>query len=130
MGNDINHKNSEKILIANACELGEGESMSFEFQTGTQKRRGFLVMQNGQVYGYLNRCPHTGVNLEWQANQFLDRSEQYIQCSTHGARFKIQDGLCIYGPCQGRTLQALKIERNDNSIYLVTEKEKTEVNPS
>ena len=108
----------QKISITEVNDLTEGEAMSFEFQTEQQKLRGFVVMYQGNYYAYLNRCPHTGVNLEWQPNQFLDRTHQFIQCSTHGARFKIENGLCIYGPCQGRSLQPINIEIAAGKIFL------------
>ena len=109
------------IPIANTNEIADGGTLSFEFQKDQQKLRGFLVKHNGNYFAYLNRCPHTGVNLEWQANQFLDRTEQFIQCSTHGARFKIDDGLCIFGPCQGRSLTSIPINIHKSTIYIVTQ---------
>ncbi len=118
MANDINRKNLEKKFIADISNLTEGEALSFEFQKDEQKLRGFLIMQNANVHAYVNRCPHTGVNLEWQPNQFLDRTGQFIQCATHGARFNIQDGLCIYGPCQGRSLIPIPIEIFESKIFL------------
>lgn len=96
--------------------LQEGECQSFEMQTNEGMLRGFIVKSNGQLYAYRNQCPHAGVNLEWQPNQFLDASEEYIQCATHGAKFRIEDGLCIYGPCQGQSLIAMTVQPTNNSI--------------
>ncbi len=45
---------------------------------------------------YLNQCPHTGVNLNWQPNQCFDVSEQYLVCNLHGALFQPEDGLYIW----------------------------------
>ena len=83
--------------------------------------RGFLVQENGvpvpclvvrlgdAVYGYRNRCPHTGVNLDWIAERFLDADGAYIQCATHGALFRITDGHCVQGPCAGQGLEAVAL---------------------
>ena len=118
MGNDIKRVILEKISIADVDGLADGDALSFEFYNEQQKLRGFMVKQNGNLHAYLNRCPHTGVNLEWQPNQFFDRTGQFIQCSTHGARFNVNDGLCIFGPCQGRSLKALKIELSGKSVFI------------
>ena len=56
------------------------------------------VRRDGVAYFYLNRCPHRGIPLEWQPDQFLDSSASLIQCATHGALFLIESGECIAGP--------------------------------
>jgi naringenin degradation protein FdeD len=64
-----------------------------------------LVLRKGDhVYGYLNTCPHTGGPLDWVPDQFLDPAREYIQCATHGALFRIADGVCVSGPCAGDRL--------------------------
>jgi nitrite reductase/ring-hydroxylating ferredoxin subunit len=88
--------------------------------------RGFLldginllaVRRDGQVYAYRNRCPHRGVPLEWQADQFLDHSQSMIQCATHGALFLIESGECVAGPCAGQSLQALACREDAEGIWL------------
>ena len=39
-----------------------------------------------------------------------------LQCSFHGARFQIDDGYCIAGPCQGRSLRAFPISLVDGIV--------------
>ncbi len=79
----------------------------------------FLVYHNNKIYSYLNRCPHTGVNLDWIPHQFLDSNNELIQCATHGALFNIEEGLCLRGPCVGDKLQSIENMIIDNSIYLI-----------
>ena len=78
----------------------------------------FVIRKYSQFYAYLNRCPHTGVSLNWQPDVFLDYTEQFIQCSTHAALFQVEDGLCIHGPCVGAKLQALELEQDKDMLYL------------
>jgi nitrite reductase/ring-hydroxylating ferredoxin subunit len=75
-----------------------------------------IVRQGMEIYAYLNSCPHTGVNLEWLPDQFLDSSAQYIQCAMHGAMFRIEDGLCVSGPCAGDALTAIPAYLQDGEI--------------
>jgi nitrite reductase/ring-hydroxylating ferredoxin subunit len=65
----------------------------------------FAVRKAGQVHVYVNSCPHIGVPLEPLPDRFLDRQKQLIVCAAHGARFRIEDGHCISGPCVGQTLE-------------------------
>ena len=78
----------------------------------------FLVRKHGELNAYINCCPHVGVPLEWQPNQFLDSSLSLIQCSTHGALFTIEEGNCVSGPCVGDHLQKLRVEECHGEIHV------------
>lgn len=77
-----------------------------------------VISHSTGFVAYLNRCPHTGVNLEWQPNQFLDIDGNFIQCATHGAKFQISDGFCVFGPCAGESLKAFDITRKNDWLEL------------
>ena len=76
----------------------------------------FAVKKNGQLNIYKNSCPHLGIELEWQPDQFLDSEGTLIQCSTHGALFIIESGECVAGPCMGKALQALPFTEENGTI--------------
>ena len=71
-----------------------------------------------KIAAYLNNCPHTWVNLNWQQNQCFDYSQRYLACSVHGALFQPDDGLCIYGPCVGQSLVAVELIIENDSIFI------------
>ena len=77
-----------------------------------------VIQKDSQIYVYKNRCPHIGINLEYQPNQFLDKEEQYIQCANHGALFEIESGYCIAGPCSGKSLIAVTFQHLNNTILV------------
>jgi len=70
----------------------------------------FLVRRGEHVFAYVNSCPHMGVTLNFQPDQFMSFDNYYIQCAFHGAQFRVHDGYCVYGPCQGRSLQRIEVE--------------------
>ncbi len=39
--------------------------------------------------------------LNWTPDRFLDLERKQIICATRGAVFRIDDGLCVDGPCEG-----------------------------
>lgn len=78
----------------------------------------FAVKKDGQVYLYHNQCPHLGVELNWQEDQFLDMDNALIQCATHGALFIIEDGECVAGPCQGQRLVPVPFEIIDQQLRM------------
>ncbi len=53
---------------------------------------------------YVNSCPHLGVPLDWAPNRFLSADGGFIMCGTHGAEFRLNDGLCLRGPCRDDSL--------------------------
>lgn len=67
---------------------------------------------------YLNRCPHLGVPLQWQEHRFLDNEGRHIQCSTHGALFDPDTGLCVQGPCRGENLLTLECHLQGRKVLL------------
>lgn len=78
----------------------------------------FLVRKNDQVYAYLNRCPHLGIELNWQEDGFLTFEKELIQCSTHGALFTIDRGQCVAGPCSGQKLTALATRIEQGAVWV------------
>ncbi len=101
-------------VLCDYDDIAEGKARGFSLGD----RSVFAVKKDGEVYVYENRCPHLGVELEYQEDQFLDPDGALIQCSTHGALFLIEDGSCISGPCLGQSLQALASRVEDNQVLL------------
>ena len=64
----------------------------------------FAVRRDGEVFVYVNSCPHIGIPLEFLPDDFLDSEQRYILCANHGALFEIDNGLCVSGPCHGQSL--------------------------
>ena len=82
-------------------------------------RQPFFVIRTGQrVRGYLNTCPHQGTPLDWKPDTFLTYDKSLIQCSTHWARFRIDDGECVAGPCVGKSLNPVAVRVRDGAIVL------------
>ena len=75
-----------------------------------------MVRWGRQVFGYVNQCPHDGVNLDWERNQFLDPNGIRLMCGKHGALFELGTGNCVDGPCKGRGLTPVALAVLDNDI--------------
>jgi len=81
----------------------------------------FIVNRESQYFAYKNSCPHTGASLNWQPNVFMDYDNFYIQCAIHAARFEVESGLCVWGPCVNRSLQKIKLKIVDDKIFLAAQ---------
>ena len=107
-----------KYSLCGIDEIDDPGSRAFELSFRGAPLDVFVVQVNASLRAYVNSCPHTGVNLEWQQDRFLDLDNAFIQCSTHDALFEIDSGLCIAGPCVDRSLQALELTRENGSLVL------------
>jgi nitrite reductase/ring-hydroxylating ferredoxin subunit len=78
----------------------------------------FAVHRGERVFVYVNSCPHVGLPLEPVPHRFLDARRQNIVCSAHGARFRVEDGICISGPCLGEALEAVEARIVDGQVLV------------
>ncbi|MGB1580256.1 MAG: Rieske (2Fe-2S) protein [Nevskiales bacterium] len=104
--------------LCNLADIPEGGSKRLAFK-GDRFGHGLCVVKrDGVVRAYLNRCPHTQAPMDWMPGRFLTRDGELIQCSVHGARFRIDNGYCVSGPCAGQSLQKLPIVCENGQLWL------------
>jgi nitrite reductase/ring-hydroxylating ferredoxin subunit len=60
-----------------------------------------------------------GTPLETFPDKFLDQTGELLICSTHGARFRVRDGACVKGPCEGASLEPVPIHIRDGTVTLI-----------
>lgn len=109
---------SDAITLFSRDMIDDPGSRGFVVDYHGQPLSGFVVCRGQRLFAYVNSCPHTGAPLDWVDHQFLDREQAFIQCAVHDARFEIDSGRCIVGPCVGKHLKALKVAEIDRQIVL------------
>ena len=79
-----------------------------------------LVLRNedGTPVAYRNMCRHLPVPLDGGTGQLLSDDRAYLVCGTHGATYRLRDGLCIEGPCKGLALHPLRVWREGDDLYV------------
>lgn len=95
------------VVLCRSDEIGEGQARGFLLGEGSARRDVVVVRCGGTLKAYVNACPHQGTPLETFPDRFLNEDGTLFVCSTHGARFRVEDGVCISGPCAGKSLQAI-----------------------
>ena len=101
-------------------EIPDGGSNGFFTETSDGRLLYMAIRRGDEVLVYVNACPHTGMPLDYQPGRFLTSNGALIQCSTHGAKFRIKDGFSVSGPCQGDSLKAMKTEIRNGRIHILT----------
>ena len=107
-------------LICKGADLPEsGRGVRFPIAAAPGEEKGFAIRHLGHVHGFVNRCPHLGTELDWQPGEFFDIAGVYLVCSTHGAIFEPNTGLCVAGPCRGASLEPLAIREQGGEVFLL-----------
>ena len=98
------------VQICPLDSLPDGQSVGI-LPDARGQDRGVLVRQGGQVFAYVNTCPHYDrAPLGWKKDAFLNHARDHIMCAAHGALFRIADGACVIGPCLGQHLTAIPVQ--------------------
>ncbi len=105
------------IKLCGFNELSEVDSREFVISEFSPERNIFIVRNYEITAAFENSCPHNLGPLNWAENVFLNQEEDYIQCVNHGALFEIDNGQCIYGPCEGQSLTPIQIKIDDGVVY-------------
>ena len=113
-------KGGNEILVCRGSDLVEG-GIGVKIQA--EDRNGptsvFFVRFQGRVYGYVNRCAHVGVELDWEGS-FFTRAGNQIMCARHGAVYEPDTGLCVGGPCRAGRLKPVAVtEREEDGVRKV-----------
>lgn len=106
------------IDVGPADRLGEKETVKFRIGRGRRAPEGFVVRYQGRLYAWRNECRHVPMTMDWVENRFLSRDGCWIQCSTHGALYELDTGLCVAGPPAGKRLHALDVGIEDGRIVV------------
>jgi nitrite reductase/ring-hydroxylating ferredoxin subunit len=99
------------------CSLTDLEATgAFGAERDDRPFRIVVVRDGDAIRGYVNSCPHRGTPLEMLPHKFLDETRCELICSTHGARFRVADGTCTFGPCRGSGLEPVRLIVDGDSI--------------
>lgn len=67
----------------------------------------------GSLYAFRNLCKHLPIPLDGGSGEFLGAhagtGEPTLRCGTHGALYRVSDGLCVRGPCRGTRLERYEL---------------------
>ncbi len=105
-------------VICALSELGEDGCRGFTIGEGDWPLRGLVLRSPEGIRAFVNHCPHAGHRLNQEPHRFLTSDGALILCSSHGALFERDGGLCIAGPCSGRRLIPVPIKVEAGYVLL------------
>jgi nitrite reductase/ring-hydroxylating ferredoxin subunit len=107
----------ERLICDSQALQDAGKAVRFEVEYFGENAPAFVVRFEGRVFGYLNRCGHMPMELDWRQGEVFDADGRELICSTHGARYSAASGKCLGGPCGGTPLVSLPLEERGGKVY-------------
>ncbi len=106
-------------ILCQLADIVDGDARAFDSVDGRLNGTGVFVVRRGtQAYCYVNDCPHLHITLDFVPGRFMNKDAGLIQCANHGARFEIETGECVWGPCRGDALTSLPIRIVNGTVVL------------
>ncbi len=110
------------MQLISALDAIPEDGVRFRYTDGPFTHEAILIRRgDGQVRAYKNECRHLAVPLDDREPTALwSRDGAHLECSSHGAQYRPDDGLCVVGPCKGSHLRSLPVEVRGGNVYLDT----------
>ena len=109
----------KRVVCSSRALADSGRGVRFEVEYFGEPAPAFAVRKGLLVHGYLNRCAHVAMELDWQEGVFFDAEARDLLCSTHGATYDAATGRCLGGPCNGKALVKLRLEERNGLVYFM-----------
>ena len=112
----------DRVYICESAALVDGGAgVRFVATWAARPAPAFVIRHHGQLRAFLNECRHVPIELDFNEGDFLDLTKEFIICSTHGAMYRPSDGMCVGGPCRGKSLHALSVTEESGQIWYFPE---------
>lgn len=108
----------QDVVVGPLGDIPDPGCREFSIGDGDWPFNGFVVRKGEQVFAYQNYCVHVGHPLNWMPDGFLTKDRSNIICASHGALYEIESGLCVAGPCRGKTLHPVDVRVENGDIIV------------
>lgn len=107
------------VAVCAADEVEEGGSAGFSLEATDGPVRLMVIRKGGALHVYVNSCPHRRLPLDFHPGRFLTEDGRHILCTNHIATFRIEDGVCVDGPCRGQALERVPFTVESGVLYVL-----------
>ena len=91
------------------AEIPDKGAKEVVFGEGYDSFRVLLLRSGEGVRAYRNRCAHAHIPLNYEPDIFHVLDGDVLMCAHHGAMYRIADGFCFDGPCEGARLMPIPV---------------------
>ena len=105
-------------LLCRMPEIPDKGAREVVFGEGYDCFRVLLLRSGARVSAYRNRCAHVHIPLNYEEQLFHVLDGEVLMCAHHGAMYRIADGVCFDGPCEGASLTPIPIAIRGDAVVL------------
>jgi len=109
---------SPGTILGPLSEIPDRDAKEYVFGRGTTVFSMFVVRRGHEVFGYLNICPHYSSPLNCREGEFMSQDRSRIQCSSHFAEYRIEDGFGVAGAGEGCWLDPVPVHVDNGMIVI------------
>jgi nitrite reductase/ring-hydroxylating ferredoxin subunit len=106
------------LALCGLEEIPDGSARGFAVEGPDFAQRIVVARRGDAIYGYVNSCPHALSRLDHTLGAFMDDEDRHLYCAAHGALFRVEDGVCVEGPCLGEALAPARVVLIDGGVCL------------
>ncbi|MFB6206375.1 MAG: Rieske (2Fe-2S) protein [Haloglomus sp.] len=120
----------EDQRICDIEDVPDDGSFLFTYRDGFDTEEALLVRfgggkderdEEGDIACWKNYCQHwTDVRLDTGSGARVRGGE--LWCTRHAATFRLDDGVCTHGPCEGAVLDEVTVVVDDGGVYLADDR--------
>ncbi|WP_417620303.1 Rieske (2Fe-2S) protein [Parasphingorhabdus sp.] len=104
------------IPLCSVDDIPDNGGKNFRLKVDDTRFCGFVLRRGDVIRGYVDRCPHAGGQLARKIDNSVSPDGMFVSCSWHGAMFRLDDGVCVDGPCVGESLLPWPIVITDGQL--------------
>jgi nitrite reductase/ring-hydroxylating ferredoxin subunit len=102
--------------LCRASDIPEGQGKEVVFGEGKDAFRVVVFRVGDKLLAYHNCCPHFSIPLNYEPDKFHTFDSELLMCAHHIAMFRLEDGYCYEGPCQGSRLTAIPTQLHEGEL--------------
>jgi nitrite reductase/ring-hydroxylating ferredoxin subunit len=99
-------------------EVRNGQGKEVVFGEGKDAFRIVVFRVGEYLLAYHNCCPHFSLPLNYEPDKFHIFDGEILTCAHHVAMFRIEDGECFDGPCQGSRLTPIDVVDRSGQLFV------------
>jgi nitrite reductase/ring-hydroxylating ferredoxin subunit len=104
--------------LCSSADVPDGQGKEIIFGEGKDAFRVVVFRLGDELIAYHNCCPHFSLALNYEPDKFHVLDGEVLMCAHHVAMFRLVDGECFDGPCQGSRLTSVAIQNRDGQVWI------------
>jgi nitrite reductase/ring-hydroxylating ferredoxin subunit len=104
--------------VCSSADIAEGVVLSISVASEKGDLPVLVTRLERRLHAFVNACPHQYLPLDYQGSNLLSADGTMLMCASHGARFTIEDGVCVDGPAMGCALDRIPVVEADGTVRI------------